>query len=149
MSEDWLLPIILEARENNWCVRIGCTTCGAHDFRAAVLRQLGPRGGLAGERHINNLGGQQIFDALSRCSEPAIDPVADDEACRWLLFFVWQRFGDEVCERDLYPKLKGTWAGRVLDRMRDHHKADQRRRALHEARQGVKKKDWAALGLED
>ena len=72
----------------------------------------------------------------------AIVPFGDtsyqlEEAVRWVLYEVWRKYGDQY-----FVHLDGTWAGGVLVRMRAHHLRRQEARRVHEARQGVKKRDW-------
>ncbi len=40
-----LYEIIRKAHEQNWCVTPCCTTCGAHEYRAALQELSGPLGG--------------------------------------------------------------------------------------------------------
>ena len=36
--ENWLVKIIYSAYEARWCVKPNCTTCGASEYRSAVVR---------------------------------------------------------------------------------------------------------------
>jgi hypothetical protein len=60
-----------------------------------------------------------------------------DRAAMWVIYEVWRNWGDRY-----FGDLDGTWAGEVLARMRAHYAWRQEARRVHEARQGVKKRDW-------
>jgi hypothetical protein len=60
-----------------------------------------------------------------------------DKAVMWVIYEVWRNWRDRY-----FADLNGTWAGEVLAGMRTHYAWREEARRIHEARQGVKKRDW-------
>lgn len=80
---------------------------------------------------------QELSRGLSAIVPHGDESYRLDEPTRWVLYEVWRKFGDQY-----FNDLDGTWAGDVLAHMRAHHLKRQDARRVHEARQGVRKRDW-------
>jgi hypothetical protein len=80
---------------------------------------------------------ETIVDGLRACTPDAAGACQMEEAARWVLYEVWRSFGDRY-----FSKLDGSWAGDVLTRMQAHYQRRQEARRIHDARQGVKMRDW-------
>jgi len=144
-EEDWLSLILDRCVAEHWCVDTSCGTCGSYQMRAVLLG--------------NDVPSRPAFFSLHELSiERAADVIAalrvlgsDASAARyngpvkWLLFTIWSIFHDRADE-ELFPHLDGTWAGSVLGSMRNHYAHRQAARQRHEARQGVKQRDWEGGG---
>ena len=46
MTNNIFVNAVQTAAARRWCMRPGCTTCGATEYRAALARVAGPLGGL-------------------------------------------------------------------------------------------------------
>lgn len=134
----WLEDELARGVWERWCMRRGCTTCGS--YQMVELLTGAPVSGSASLRQALSdmtwTRAQDVVDGLRHCGSQT-----SAEGIMWLLFMLWQRWGDRVHE-DLFPALDGTYAGDVLAGMRAHYARMQERRRLHFLRQGVKKKDW-------
>lgn len=58
---------------------------------------------------------QKVVSELRECP-----PYVPRDGVMWLLFAIWQRFGDQAHET-LFPALDGTYAGSILSSMRAHY----------------------------
>jgi hypothetical protein len=127
-NPDWLLPIIDCATRENWCVRIGCTTCPSVELRRALalLDDVGARWVIL---PLSETAAAEIVAGLTRWPGGA----GAEQTVRWLLFEVWRHFDDR-----LLTPLAGTPAGAVLSRMREHYAERLEARRVHDARQGVR-----------
>jgi hypothetical protein len=134
-NPQWLQQLMEHAVAEGWCLKMNCTTCGSDDLRQAL--------GLLDKSSADRPrflpmppeSAEAIVRALKACA--AQSDCRMEEATRWVLYEVWRNFGDAY-----FSGLEGTWAGEVLARMRAHHQRRQEERRLHEARQGVKMRDW-------
>ena len=132
----WLQRLFDHAVAERWCVRINCTTCASEEFRHALGLLDRTQQGRARFLPMTREIAEAIVSGLAACA--AHDP--DDrieEAARWVIYEVWRTHRDAFFDR-----LSGTWAGTVLENMRSHYVGRLKAREIHEARQGVKQRDW-------
>ncbi len=54
-----------------------------------------------------------------------------EEAIRLILFDIWNMLGEATAEAELGRVLDGTWAGSILEGMKTHHRAEEKRRREH------------------
>lgn len=128
----WLEHYLCESIRKDLCTKIGCTTCGAQEFRRGLLIAVAQaRGGIPAARMDLNTA-RELVRALADVI-PAEDQLEKlKEAVRFVLCEIWYTIGEAATERELEPVLVGSWAGGVLAGMRDHHKARMEARKLHE-----------------
>lgn len=93
-----LASILTRADRERWCTRWGCTTCGAHDFRAAVLDFLGQPTGLS------SLAAADLLEAM-RHLDPPVNSPAHEFLLRWV--------GQNLTEAAIQARLEGTELGRL------------------------------------
>jgi len=130
-DEEWLQRYLLDSIQRKLCTRIGCSTCAAMEFRtgllqcAGAIRQEFPHA-------LDDLRAAVIVRALARVHPIPGKERETDEAVRLILFDLWTVFGERVTDGDMNARLLGTWAGRVLSRMKEHYEADKQRRRAHD-----------------
>lgn len=118
-ADDWLGPIILEAKKRHRCTKIMCTTCGATRFREAIQRAVLARHGDPNADFDSFECQRVLVDGLQ-----GIQPIDDEhrsdfeEAVRFVMIrMVWMtNFGTGLDE-----ELAGTLAGKLLDDTRRHY----------------------------
>ncbi len=137
----WLQHVLSRAVAENWCMQMNCTTCGALEFRGALGFIERDAAGYIRRRPLNIEEGQEIAGALRHCTRPDTESYKAESGIMLTLYEIWCIFGDEAHNR-LFPSLDGSWAGEILARMRTHYQQKLERRRIHDARQGVKKRDW-------
>lgn len=127
--------VLETAATENWCARTNCTTCASEQLRIALglLDKTAARAqfiAMTPDMAVALIDGLKLFS-------PQTDAFRFEEATRWVLYEIWRNFGDRY-----FSRLDRTWTGDVLGRMREHHLRRLDARRVHEARQGVKKRDW-------
>ena len=133
----WVQQLLERAVAERWCTKINCSTCGAQDLRHAIgLIEIAPDGGRR-HRPMSRELVEAIVAGLKVSTSKSATSNQMEEAVRWMLYEVWRSFGDEN-----FSTLDGTWAGDVLAGMQAHYQRRQEARRLHDARQGVKIRDW-------
>lgn len=137
----WLSPVIEDAIVRNLCTRIGCSTCGATEFRNNVYRAAQTMTG------ISMLESPATFARTLAQGLASLMPSDElaysfDEPTRLLLCVVSRHMPLDGLE----SMLMGTWAGNVLHRMESHSAALTRERkeakdpVLIEARRAAKRR---------
>lgn len=131
MTTNWLHAYLVESVRRDRCTKINCATCGAMEFRRGVLDALseatepGPRKTLDREAVI------EIARALADITPEGSDSPNLVPAVRCLLFDLWS--GIPLVDNDVETQLAGSWAGKILRAMKEHHATvEQRRRASAE-----------------
>ena len=130
MSGNWLQAYLTDAVQRKLCTQIHCTTCGALEFRRGVLDALSGATGQPAQEHFERESAIATSTALAGVA-PITDQSLDLEpAVRCLLFDLWS--GVPLFDNDIESLLDGTWAGSVLARMKEHHRARVAARRTHE-----------------
>jgi uncharacterized protein YqgV (UPF0045/DUF77 family) len=130
MSANWLQTYLGESVQKHLCTQIHCTTCGAREFRLGVLNALSIAANQPPREGFDRQSVVEIARALAE-----VQPIPDElekmeDAVRCLLFDLWS--GLPFIDRDVETILDGTWAGRVLRAMKEHHEATQEARRKRE-----------------
>lgn len=130
-KDDWLHRFLIGAAERNLCTGIGCTTCGATEFRAGLseaTKTAMRQGQVVGEASR----ALAVARALARVNP--VDELArrQEAAVRFVLFDLWTGIREEVVKQDLEPVLIGTWAGEILSRMKLQHENRLEARRRHD-----------------
>ena len=135
---NWLQDYLKEAARSSMCMKIGCTTCGAHDFRKGLFARLP-----AGRSDIRNptfrprilaLDQAQslaLGQAIAGLERPLSPAQAEQEGVRFLLYEIW-RTGHLSPQIEVL--LAGTWAGGVLKAMQEHERQREAARRAHDMR---------------
>jgi hypothetical protein len=133
----WLQHLLELSISEGWCMRINCGTCASEQLRQAL--GLLNQSSSSQPRFLPMTAeiAEVIVDGLKVCKPSTDINCQFEEGARWVLYEVWRNFGDRY-----FPKLNGTWANEVLVRMRSHYQQRQEARRIHQARQGVKMRDW-------
>lgn len=122
-----LVPGIEKAVEENWCIQMGCTTCGSYRFRLLLLGEpdsikvTRPKLQLTLDRAkavVAELG--EIEGEIARYREPIMV----------ILYWIWTEFRDRA-HSEIFPALAGTPAGNVLEDMKEDYDRQETRRAQH------------------
>ncbi len=108
-----LAELFEAATENRWCMRFGCTTCGARTFRK-YLNGIPRDGVISGLRIMNDQTLMRLRDAFE------------------LIVMELSVFGTSS---DLLEELLGTPAGRVLRQLVDRRLAAEQKRLAYRASQ--------------
>jgi hypothetical protein len=120
-SDDWLGPIIRKAKRKHRCSKMGCTTCGARGFRTSIEQAVLQRHGDPNAVFASFECQRVLIDGL-RTMQPLDDPDHEDkhkyeQAVQFIITeMVWMSGFDSALDTE----LSGTWAGSVLQGIRDH-----------------------------
>src|SRR5688572_12253135 len=128
VTENWLQLYLVESVRRDLCTQIGCTTCGAREFRLGVLSALAMATGRPLRQDFDQDTAKEIAMALAEVHPTPTDLSKLENAVRCLLFDLWN--GLPVLDKDIEMSLSGTWYGKLLREMRDHHKARQSERRV-------------------
>ncbi len=121
----------MESVKKDLCTKIGCTTCGAQEFRGGLLVVLAQASNTLPTPKMNRNTALQVARALANV-QPAEDQSGKfEEAVRLVLFEIWYTVGEATAERELESVLVGSWAGGVLARMKEHYRARMEARRRH------------------
>jgi len=64
-SGGWLEPVFVAVRDNRWCTRPYCTTCGCLDFRRAFWTAAARQAGVGTARLKSACHPRDFFDGFS------------------------------------------------------------------------------------
>jgi len=135
-NSQWLEEEFARGGREHWCMSCSCTTCGS--FQMVELLTGNPVSGIDSYREALSdmtwARADDVVEGLRNCG-----PETNAEAIIWMLYMLWQRWGDRV-HGELFAALGGTFAGDVLVGMRAHYARTTERSRLHLLRQGVKTK---------
>lgn len=153
LSGNWILEIFQISIENGWCMKPFCSTCGASDFRSAVVRRAVAATGGNLPRHALQPGNPMLRDLSPSLRDLAIDEIINAlsaipdlrgekvpiEGLRTLLIDLDQNHHGDEGDRSIDDMLAGTTVGKELTAMREHHanmETERRRREgfEHQAR---------------
>ena len=154
-SRDWLQRFIADARRRNLCTRIGCTTCGAHEFRSGLMAQLGvPESELTAVplSPLSTDRAEGLLDLMSELKPPERDMSIYSEPMRLMISECWSALGREALPA-MQDRLGQSWAGDVLRAtIADEDAWMRARQVREEARRGTwqpqaaTRSDWAVSG---
>lgn len=132
MSDNWLQIYLVDSVHKNLCTTIHCTTCRAGEFRHGVLNALAKAADQPSRQSLDRECVVEIARVLAEVQPiPAELEKKIEDAVRCLLFDLWS--GIPFMDREVETILNGTWPGRVLHGMQQHHRATQEaRRKLQE-----------------
>ncbi len=138
-----LLDALKHAAEFNMCVSTNCTTCGGYPFAKQVLttlKRIGhdfPDGNLLRDTIRHPATQRAILAELKKISELDDGGFYLVPAARYLIFRAYCVLSEDEVE----TTLRGSWAGRVYQSMRDHYAAiqERERNALREQLEQKKK----------
>jgi hypothetical protein len=144
-TENWLQEFMSDAVRSPLCTRIGCTTCGAYEFRSELRARVAGSARSSGTPSIANRVGllldrmsenhvELLLDLMSELKPPEHDSFAWEGAMRLMIFDCWIDLGGDRALPFMQDRLGQSWAGRVLGRMIAHEEARRRARQEHEAR---------------
>lgn len=126
---NWLEAYLIDCIQRNVCTRVGCTTCGAREFRAGLLAETARQMHFLHLRRLTPDGATFIGQALAGIAPR--DGMPDDKlesAVRFILTDIWATLGESSAERTIAPLLSGSSSGDLLLRMQRHHAAAAVRR---------------------
>ena len=119
---NWLEIYLFDCTQRNICTKVGCTTCGAREFRDGLLA------GAAKQMrclHLQRLAPDSavvIAQALAGLGPPDGAPLDKFEsAVRLILTTIWTTLGAAIADQTIQPLLAGSWAGGLLARMKVHY----------------------------
>lgn len=133
----WLQYLLERAIAERWCMRMNCATCASEQLRQALGLLDKSSSGTLRFLPMTAETAEDIIEGLRGCAPRTDASYQLEEGVRWALYEVWRNFGDRH-----FSKIKGTWANEVLGRIEVHYQRRQEARRIHEARQGVKMRDW-------
>jgi hypothetical protein len=135
-SENWLQQYVSDAVSRRLCTGIGCTTCGAHEFRSGLSARIAASAPSVGVIQLPSRiePAQLLLDLMSELKPPKCASSAWDEAARRLIFDCWAYLGGDRALPHMQDRLGPSWAGHVLGRMIANEEACRRTRQEHEAR---------------
>ena len=118
MKPNWLQEYLDDAIGRKVCTKIGCTTCGAADFRTGVLSALANASNMEKPPARDANTAQSILKALAAVEPPAERASDYFDAARLLIYDAVSIRGVE--EKTAAEILKESWAGRVFAAMQSH-----------------------------
>jgi len=128
MKAEWLQTYLIDAVEKKLCTKINCTTCGAMEFRNGLLAGLDPPREIPRRVRFDRAGVVEITEALAGVTADDLRLHPQYEAIRCILYDLWS--GMPMLDNEIEVRLKGSWAGHVLQKMKEHHQAAAAAREL-------------------
>jgi hypothetical protein len=135
-TENWLVKIIHSAYSERWCVNTSCTTCGALEYRSAIVRgameaakqdtsQYTPnRSGRLLKPMLRDLPPEKRAGAINEITS-ALRGIKDTssmwDALKLLLMDLDDHYIMDASEQSLDDILEGTAVGEMLASMRNHY----------------------------
>ena len=120
MNSEWLRSYLSDASRKKLCTRIFCTTCGAMEFRRGLLGGLDHGGSHRGKSRISRDGVLEIAEALGGLGCPPDQEYQQwFDAVRCILFDLWT--GIPILDKETENRLGSSWAGLVLEKMKEHY----------------------------
>lgn len=138
----WLYDAIRRAGTENYCVKIGCTTCGASDFGSLLMMYMVreyPDLRIAGTRFTHQHAKHLLAALAALKREQVASLPQSEEVVRFLLWACRSSLGSEVALPGMQAELRGSFAGEVLGRMVRYEAGRDLARALHEDRSDPEK----------
>jgi len=138
MKPNWIGNYLTESVSKKLCTSIGCTTCGALEFRKGVLTAFGSVSGRSPPQHLDRETCLEITKSLATF-EPRHLPTLTSEykeiseiecAVRCLLFDLWRVWPN--IHYEIEELLSRTWVGNILDKMKKHHADRKEKQRIHE-----------------
>lgn len=123
-SSDWLSSVINDAIVRGLCMRIGCSTCGAGEFRKVVSEAIHKVTGTSPPVSPATFS-VTLAQGLSLLTPGEGIATKFSEPTRFLLYELWRLESLNEVE----PILVGSWAWKVLSQMRVQHTALQQQAA--------------------
>jgi hypothetical protein len=121
---NWLGIYLFDCIQRNVCTKIGCTTCGAREFRDGLLAGAARQMQRLHLRRLAPDSASVIAQALAGIGPPDDAPVDSFEsAVRLILTTIWATLGEPIANETIEPLLAGSWAGGLLRQMKLHHSA--------------------------
>lgn len=116
-AQDSITAGLIRGARENWCMNRGCTTCGSFQMFQLLTGEdvANPHNAAWAIQRLSFERAKKVVAELRECP-----PYVPRDGVMWLLFAIWQRFGDQAHEI-LFPPLDGTYAGSVLSSMREHY----------------------------
>ncbi len=163
MEPTWLNSLIVEAGDNRWCTRIGCTTCGASEFRNRVFTDAIELAGID-VPDFARMTSRRLLDTLSPTQRaPVFEEIVKGlrgvrsagapglSALRLVIHDLEPPFMKWGVAASLSERLEGTVAGEVLASMKSHSAELSEMRARqteYESPQAVERRreEWRAKG---
>lgn len=126
----WLQEYVEDAVRRQICTRIYCTTCGAREFRNGFWSALAAETGREGAAASDLSDIEAAARALRLVTPPDEMRWEFDQAVRLLLHELWSSCYP-LGRIYLLAPLEGSWAGRLLEGMIEHHEAREAARRAH------------------
>jgi hypothetical protein len=135
MNEDrgWLQRFIERAVEENMCVQIHCTTCGAREFRQALWTAIG--GATKSDTGPMFGNARALAELMVGLEKKEGYTYHHENVVRLMLFEIWPFLGKEDGEGELDSIMCASWAGQVLARMKAHWTARREAQRAHAERE--------------
>src|SRR5262249_32498723 len=86
---NWLQDCLVQAVEKNLCTQIGCTTCGALEFRRGLLKAAARDSPTGSPETLDSASASVILESLARVTPPVRLQREIEDAVRLVLFDLW------------------------------------------------------------
>jgi hypothetical protein len=130
-ASGWLNRYLWHAVSVDLCTKFPCTTCGATEFTAALLRGAGASIGRPQLTSFDRESFAELLRALSDVEPHSQCPWETERAVRSILYLAWRGLGEHEFN-ELSMPLEGKWAGGVLAKMRAHYQSRLEAHRAHE-----------------
>ncbi|WP_171134922.1 hypothetical protein [Ruegeria sp. HKCCD7221] len=125
---------IKRAVDEKWCIKMHCTTCASYRFRLLFLGEPDSRRVVRPQTQLTIERAKEVVGELAKLSEFDGKTKQLHEPVMVMLYWIWCEFGDRA-HLEVFTMLQDTWAGEVLDHMKEHYDHQETRRARHRIRQ--------------
>lgn len=125
---------IKRAVDEKWCIKMHCTTCASYRFRLLFLGEPDSRRVVRPQTQLTIERAKEVVGELAKLSEFDAKTKQLHEPVMVMLYWIWCEFGDRA-HLEVFTMLKDTWAGEVLENMKEHYDHEETRRARHRIRQ--------------
>jgi len=143
-SREWLQQFISAALRRNLCTRIGCTTCGAREFRSGLMARLGIPISEVMTDPLPPLGAdhaQRLLNLMSELKPPEHAMNLYSEPMQLMIYDCRCALGGDRALPAMQDRLGQSWAGHVLRAMIADEEALMRAR---QAREEARVRGWEA-----
>jgi hypothetical protein len=131
----WVAKLLLVATDDEWCVKMNCTTCGAGQFRTALKECLDPASvfyPLKNRMYLTKHEAISTLDGLSLLAErPSLNLLGATRetlinhhrrTIMLMLYQSWIALGEQTTHGEMKAILGETLAGKVLNEMIAHRR---------------------------
>tara|TARA_B100001057_G_C22805214_1_gene933116 strand:- start:227 stop:742 length:516 start_codon:yes stop_codon:yes gene_type:complete len=139
---NWIYNLVKKSKEDNLCIRTGCTTCGSSEFRSLLMTRSAKEAGIYNEKlnslKLADLDKEQKKICITEICNSLAQPSngIPSYAIRFILYEIYLNDYISIAEKI----LKDASVGIILTSMQEHSRklrAKREERALYESKEAT------------